>query len=97
MSEEKKFLDLSDDELDAVAGGANGYALEGGDAWAQGQYTVGDVIDFTPYRPEGCKWCGAAPLAGTITGISRMAHTIRVRANCCRREYVLDVDNQRLV
>ena len=93
MSEEKKFLDLSDDELDAVAGGGSLYDV----TWAEGRYTVGDVIDITSYRPEGCKWCGAATLVGTINGISRMAHTIRVRTNCCRREYVLDVDNHRLV
>ena len=93
MSEEKKFLDLSDDELDAVAGGGSLYD----DTWAEGRYTVGDVIDFTPYRPEGCKWCDAPTLAGTITGISGLAHTIRVRVNCCRRDYILDVDNHRLV
>ena len=89
--EENKSFEMNDGMLEQVSGGLSE------DNWADGHFRVGDEIEFTSYRPEGCRWCGATTLAGTINGISRMAHSIRVKANCCGRDYYLDVDNHRLV
>ena len=85
--EENKSFEMNDGTLEQVSGGLSD------DNWADGLFRVGDEIEFMRFRPEGCKWCDAPTLAGTITGISGYAHSLRVEARCCGVVYHLDMDN----